>query len=893
MSSSTIDSSNPAIKRVRISDDTGGCMPTHGSAIPKPPVDLQAELDDYGSELARDARIWPAYVREAEKWDEDMVDGWNRSLDVILGTCEFIGDASDHVFIDLLRCQYSIGTQAALFSAISTAFVIESSKNLKPDPSEATAASMLVVVSVLHAIAEGRPANTSPEGSNNVPEFTPPFAAVCVNTLWFLSLSLGVSVSLVAMLAKQWCHSYMSGRTGQPHVQARRRQRRLDGLERWKMAGILSFLPTLMHLSLSLTIYLWSIHTTVAIPVLIITTLTFVFYVATTILPVGNPHCPYTTPLSRYIEATLRKLLASFNCTSSASPFLSQHEIDPSTDLSGSLSDDLTSRALGWLITNSEDTRSVDLALQAIAGADARLPAQPLIQCGVVSRLVGRFIGCFTVHRKTGYIGLASDTLSESASLYGRALAFVISNAPDQVAVASELRAASGTAQDKRVRSIDQGYSYLEEEFILKKPNTAAFGAANMSTWREFWGRIEWPWPNVPLGRTSAIIERHLNGEITLHPTAVVTLVETMSMEAPRWLHSRIPEHRGHAAMRLVRLLMQTTQHPPNPTRFATSVTLAVFALSINDYPGGNMKPSPESRMRRAMDMLRLYSKFEPTHDYENLLVLGLLGLLQNPQAYILTSENIAAIASSLSLVYSMDKDHAPLPFLPLSFDTEKHFLEIVLGLLCPSAELDDLKLDETTKGTLLGLLVLRPHIWAHDLQVCEMVIEILNRAGTEELQKKCLEAIGSQWAHIPSTPLLKTLFDYGTFEVILRLLAGRNSTIAQTAMHSLWMIISKTLELLQDENTYQKPTFFDAGSALRRAVENGLFVVLAGSFSKVVEPPVPPHYVDMWVWVFENMSRMFSQEMVESNVLLIMADFYDLNFVGETIRQIMPNGTG
>ncbi|KAG8729874.1 hypothetical protein FRC12_020654 [Ceratobasidium sp. 428] len=111
--------------------------------------------------------------------------------------------------------------------------------------------------------------------------------------------------------------------------------------------------------------------------------------------------------------------------------------------------------------------------------------------------------------------------------------------------------------------------------------------------------------------------------------------------------------------------------------------------------------------------------------------------------------------------------------------------------------------------------------------------------------------------------------------------------------MHSLWMIISKTLELLQDENTYQKPTFFDAESALRRAVENGLFAVLAGSFSKTVEPLVAPHYVDMWVWVFENMSRMFSQEMVESSVLLIMADFYDLNFVGETIRQTMPDGTG
>jgi hypothetical protein len=129
--------------------------------------------------------------------------------------------------------------------------VIESAKNLQQDYSENTAASMLEITSILRSIADGQPVTSSSSDNSNLPGFTPSLAAVCVNALWFLSLSLSVSVSLVAMLAKQWCYSYMSGRTGQPHVQARRRQRRLDGLERWKMAEILAFLPTLMHFSLS------------------------------------------------------------------------------------------------------------------------------------------------------------------------------------------------------------------------------------------------------------------------------------------------------------------------------------------------------------------------------------------------------------------------------------------------------------------------------------------------------------------------------------------------------------------------------------------------------------------------------------------------------------------
>ncbi|KAG9085208.1 hypothetical protein FRC06_003702, partial [Ceratobasidium sp. 370] len=32
----------------------------------------RAGFDEYGAELGPDARIWPAYVREAEMWDEEM-----------------------------------------------------------------------------------------------------------------------------------------------------------------------------------------------------------------------------------------------------------------------------------------------------------------------------------------------------------------------------------------------------------------------------------------------------------------------------------------------------------------------------------------------------------------------------------------------------------------------------------------------------------------------------------------------------------------------------------------------------------------------------------------------------------------------------------------------------
>ncbi|CAE6446599.1 unnamed protein product [Rhizoctonia solani] len=56
------------------------------------------DFDPAGTELGKEARIWRTYVKQSDKWDNELVDGWNKSLDVIL------------VF-------------AALFSAISTAYV--------------------------------------------------------------------------------------------------------------------------------------------------------------------------------------------------------------------------------------------------------------------------------------------------------------------------------------------------------------------------------------------------------------------------------------------------------------------------------------------------------------------------------------------------------------------------------------------------------------------------------------------------------------------------------------------------------------------------------------------------------------------------------------------------
>ncbi|KAG9120502.1 hypothetical protein FRC07_003973 [Ceratobasidium sp. 392] len=163
----------------------------------------------------------------------------------------------------------------------------------------------------------GGATNSSSSGLGQEPVgFRPSGRAVAVNTLWFLSLSLGVAVSLIAMLAKEWCYSFMSGRTGETYGRARLRQHRWNEIERLKMIDVLTLLPLLMHLTLllfavGLCIYLWDINIIVAIPVIAITAISTVVYTSTVAHSLTVEHCPYTTASSKLAKSYIKSWLNS------------------------------------------------------------------------------------------------------------------------------------------------------------------------------------------------------------------------------------------------------------------------------------------------------------------------------------------------------------------------------------------------------------------------------------------------------------------------------------------------------------------------------------------------------------------------------------------------------
>lgn len=61
--------------------------------------------------------MWKVYRERAEEQDQDQLRGWNQTLDILL------------IFVSMLvflPCIVAEALQAALFSAVATAFIIES-----------------------------------------------------------------------------------------------------------------------------------------------------------------------------------------------------------------------------------------------------------------------------------------------------------------------------------------------------------------------------------------------------------------------------------------------------------------------------------------------------------------------------------------------------------------------------------------------------------------------------------------------------------------------------------------------------------------------------------------------------------------------------------------------
>ena len=200
---------------------------------------------------------------------------------------------------------FMTGPQAGLFSAVTTAFVIESYKWLREDPTE-------VSVQLLSQIAwqlggtlnQTAPKIPAPTG------FRPDVWDITINTLWFSSLVCSLVAALLCILAKQWIREYMRSIPTSLREDISLRQFRYDGLKNWGVKGVITFLPILLEAALALFLVgliglLWILHAVMAAVVSALVVTALLFYLVTLTLPTFSAvDCAFRTPTSW----TLRRL---------------------------------------------------------------------------------------------------------------------------------------------------------------------------------------------------------------------------------------------------------------------------------------------------------------------------------------------------------------------------------------------------------------------------------------------------------------------------------------------------------------------------------------------------------------------------------------------------------
>ncbi|KAJ7894509.1 hypothetical protein B0H14DRAFT_2683432 [Mycena olivaceomarginata] len=142
----------------------------------------------------------------------------------------------------------------------------------------------------------------------------PPRIVVVAQGLLYFSLLSTLLAALLAVLGKQWLLYYDSvGNRGTVEERGLERQRKFDGLRRWKFDLVMQMFPLLLQFALllfaaALSIYLWTIHHAIAAIVLALTCLGLTGYAAMTIAALIWEDSPFQTSLGFVVKTVVKGL---------------------------------------------------------------------------------------------------------------------------------------------------------------------------------------------------------------------------------------------------------------------------------------------------------------------------------------------------------------------------------------------------------------------------------------------------------------------------------------------------------------------------------------------------------------------------------------------------------
>ncbi|KAI0753559.1 hypothetical protein C8Q80DRAFT_520128 [Daedaleopsis nitida] len=241
------------------------------------------------------AEAWAKTAGVVKTYSDELVKRWNTEIDTLL-------------------------VYGGLFSAILTAFNVQSYQLLQLNSQDLTLAALQQISAQLGSLSVNAPFVNSSQpvfSQSDVSASTVPAWAIWLNTLWFAGLICSLAAASVGIMVKQWLHEFLSGLSGTSREIARRRQFRLNNLSKWQVATIVGCLPMLLQLSLvlflsGLLVLLWQLDPIVAgVSTALISVLLF-FMIGATVLSALIIDCCYISPITFLIYPITERILYIF-----------------------------------------------------------------------------------------------------------------------------------------------------------------------------------------------------------------------------------------------------------------------------------------------------------------------------------------------------------------------------------------------------------------------------------------------------------------------------------------------------------------------------------------------------------------------------------------------------
>lgn len=195
--------------------------------------------------------------------------------------------------------------ESGLFSAVTSAFIIDLQSELKPDYDgmNNTLLELLLNVTV---------GNVPPGQAVTLPRWTGPSPAIRqVQAALYATLCTTLLAAFLATLGKQWLNWYrQTDALGSVEDRCKDRERKLSWVGGWWFYTVIQSAPLIIQGSLgllgaALSRYLWEVDRTVSSVVIGFTSFGCILYIATVVVSVLSPDCPFHTPVSSLIRVII------------------------------------------------------------------------------------------------------------------------------------------------------------------------------------------------------------------------------------------------------------------------------------------------------------------------------------------------------------------------------------------------------------------------------------------------------------------------------------------------------------------------------------------------------------------------------------------------------------